>query len=208
MNVALRGSYIEFVIFAGVTERYPQWFKKELEATISLDESRYTFWVHKDERNVNYYEKQLVEDYSVFLRKPDGEIFVTDYDVFTDLYNTFTYDAFTNSGTAALEDDCIEYVECQAGVLPAGYPSWFYEYFTEAINFPQDDETVYFYDTDEHCIKANRGTLLATAGGEVSVTEHCVFLHNKLGEIRGMPYDDFVKYYDPRPMIGGIQDGR
>lgn len=195
--------YVEFVVFMGVTERYPKWFQEELEDTISLDDSRYTFYVPRDERNVDYYEKQLVEEYSVFLRKPDGDTFVTDYDVFSDLYTTFKYDAFTNKGIAALDEDCIEYVECKAGVLPAGHPEWFYAYFTEAINFPQDDETIYFYDSDDHSLKANRGSLLATAGGEVSVTDHCVFLHNKFGEIRGMLYNDFIKFYDPKPKLGG-----
>ena len=201
MKAALRGSYIEFVIFMGVTERYPQWFQEELEDTISLDDSRYTFYVPRDERNMGYYEKQLVEDYSVFLKKPDGEIFVTDYDIFTDLYATFIYNTFKNSGLASLEDDTIEYVECQPGVLPAGYPTWFYEYFTEAFNFPQDEETVYLYDTDKHRLTATRGSLIVEVGGQASVTSHCVFLRNKYGEIRGMSYDDFLKYYDPDPEV-------
>lgn len=203
MKTALRGSYVEFVVFMGVTERYPQWFQDELEDTISLDDSRYTFYVPREERNVDYYEKQLVEDYSVFLRKPNGDTFLTDYDIFSDLYTTFKYDAFTNKGIAALDEDCIEYVECEAGVLSAGHPVWFYEYFTEAINFPQDEETIYFYDSEDRSLKASRGSLLATAGGGVSVTDHCVFLRNKFGEIRGMLYVDFIKFYDPKPRIGG-----
>jgi hypothetical protein len=203
MRVALRGSYIEYVIFAGVTEKYPPWFEEEMYDTISLDESRYTFWLHKDERNMDYYEKQLVEDYSVFLRKPNGEVHVTDWDVFSDLYMAFTYNEFNHSGIAALRDDCIEYVEASAGVLPIGYPIWFYEYFTEALNFPQDEETVYFFDETEKALKASRGPMFATAGGEVTVKQHSVFLRNKFGEIRVMTYRDFLKYYDPDPQIGG-----
>jgi hypothetical protein len=204
MRVALRGSYIEFVIFTGVTERYPSWFNKILYDDIIVDENRYTFWVPVDERMPDYYEKQLIEEYSVFLRKPNGEVHLTDYDVFTDMYINFKFNAFTNSGIAAFEQDCIEYVECKAGVIPAGYPVWFYEYFTEAINFPQDGETIYFYDETEHALKATRGSLIATAGaGQASVTKHCIFLRNKHGEIRGMDYKDFLKYYDPDPKLGG-----
>lgn len=199
MIAALRGSYIEYVVYKGVTERYPYWFKRELDKNIFTDDSRYTFYVPIDERRPDYYEKQLVEDYSIFLRKPSGEVHVTDYDTFSDLYHEFIYDTFTNSGVAALEEDCIEYVECRPGILPAGYPEWFYEYFTEAINFPKDELTIFLYDKETNCLTASRGSLLVTAGGAASVTEHCVFLRNKFGEIRGMRYGDFLKYYDPGP---------
>lgn len=206
MKVALKGSYVDFVCYAGVTEKYPLWFEEELYECTYTDESRYTFWVPFDERNPDYYEKQLVEDYSVFLRKPNGDVHVTDYETFNSLYTTFTYSEFTHSGIAAMDEDCIQYVECQPGTLPAGYPDWFYEFFTEAFNYPQDDKTFFFYDTDRHILTATRDALQITAGGDVEVTDHCVFLYNKYGEIRGMLYEDFLKYYDPNPLrhsIGG-----
>src|SRR5690606_38554608 len=140
-------------------------------------------------------------DYSVFLRKPNGEIFVTDYDIFSELYISFRYDAFTNSGLAALENDCIEYVECHGGVLTAEYPAWFYEYFTEVVNFP-DKETIYSYDTDKQHLVYEHGLFSVNPKGEVSVDQHCVFLRNKYGEIRGLLYDDFLKHYDPNPGTG------
>jgi hypothetical protein len=203
MRVALRGSYVEYVFFMGTTEKYPPWFCEELYDATYTDESNYTFWVPMDERKPDYYEKQLIEDYTVFLRKPNGEIHVTDYDIFTDLYHVFKYDAFTNSGIAAYAEDCIEYVEAKAGVLPAGYPAWFYEYFTEAFNYPNDEQTIFFYDTDKHCLTASRESMEITAGGDVTITEHSVFLRNRFGEIRGMLYDNFLEYYDPEPNIGG-----
>jgi hypothetical protein len=202
MRAALRGSYVEYVLFIGVTERYPLWFQAELYDSVYMDENRYTFYVPMHERTPDYYEKTLVEDYSVFLKKPNGDIHVTDYDIFNDLYVSFKSDTFTNSGLAAFEQDCIEYVECRPGVISSGYPDWFYEYFTEVLNFPKDEETIYLYDTDKHCLTATRGSLIATAGGEASVKTHCVFLRNKYGEIRGMEYKDFLKYYDPDPIIG------
>lgn len=184
MKAALKGSYVEFVLFAGITEKYPLWFEKELGETIYMDESRYTFWVSREERNPEYHEKQLIEDYSVFLRKDTGEVHVTDYDVFSDLYTAFAFNIFTNSGLAALGEDCIEYVECHPGVLPREHPHWFYEYFTECDNLPPGP-----FDGE---------TLLHSKDGEVSVDTHCVFLRNRLGEIRGMEYDAFLKHYDPK----------
>ena len=199
MRAALRGSYVDYVIYKGVTEKYPSWFAEELYDSIMIDESRYTFWLHKDERTLEYYEKQLIDDYSVILRKPNGEIFVTDYDIFTDLYIVFRYDGFTNSGLAAYEEDCIEYVECVGGVLPDGYPAWFYEYFTEALNYPEDDETLFFYDPDVKEVKASRNGIDVSVSGDVTVRGHCVFLRNRYGEIRGMAYTEFEQYYDTNP---------
>jgi hypothetical protein len=203
MKAALRDRYVEYVMFMGITEKYPLWFEEELYECVHMDESRYTFWIPDGERRMDYHDRQLIEDYSVFLRKPNGEVHVTDYDTFRDLYTSFRYDAFTNSGIAALDEDCIEYVECQPGVLSPGYPDWFYEYFTEAFNYPQDDKTLFFYDNNKHILTANRESLDITIGGDVTVTDHCVFLFNRFGEIRGMLYDDFIKYYDDNPNLGG-----
>lgn len=185
MWVALRNSYIEFVTYQGLTEKYPPWFIEEMYECIHMDESRYTFWVSDALRKPDYYDKQLVEDYSVFLRKPNGEVYVTDWDIFTKLYMTFKYDQFMNSGIAALRDDCIEYVECEPGILTREYPLWFYEHFTEAVNFPQEE------------------TILFSVNGEVVVNQRCIFLRNKYGEIKGMSYGDFIKYYDDSPNLGG-----
>jgi hypothetical protein len=203
MLAALRGSYVEFVKFMGITEKYPLWFERELSECIYMDEDRFTYWSTGSDAPY-YREEKLVEEYSIFLRKPNGEVHVTDYDTFQDLYTIFRFDVFTHSGIAALEDDCIEYVECKPGILSAGYPLWFYEYFTEAFNYPQDEKTLFIYDSSRQTLKASRESLEATAGDGVMVTDHCVFLYNRYGEIRGMLYDDFIKYYDDDPRIGGI----
>ena len=200
MKAALRGSYVEFVTFNGCTERYPEWFVEELYECCYTDESRYTFWVPADERRPDYYEKQLIEDYSVFLRKANGEIHLTDYDVFSDLYTAFRYDSFTNSGIAAFDKDCIDYVECTGGVLGTEYPMWFYEYFTEAVNLPQG-ETVFFHDHNTST-NTTRGPFLEVSDdGQVSVDDHSVFMRNKIGEIKAMLYEDFIKYYDDNPEL-------
>lgn len=185
MRASLQGSYVDFVIFMGETERYPKWFQRELDKCIYTDESRYTFWVDRDERKPDYYEKKLVEEFSIIIRNSSGDIHVTDYDIFQDLYITFRYDAFTNSGLAAFEEDSIEYVECMPGILDAGYPHWFYEYFTEAVNLPDEfDGFMLFSDRDE-----------------VKVTEHCVILRNRFDEIRTMTYKEFSRYYDDSPSL-------
>lgn len=200
MRAALRDSYVEFVIFMGITEKYPLWFEKLLNKCAYTDESRFTFWVNKEERRPDYYEKQLIEEYSVFLRKSNGETHITTYDAFQNLYITFRHNAFTNSGLAAFEDDCIEYVECMGGVmLSVAYPEWFYEYFTEALNLPEDVTMLFSNDT-KHRISINNGPFLEIDEyGGVSVDEHCVFLRNKHGEIKGMLFTDFEKYYDYDP---------
>lgn len=182
MKVALHNSYVEYVCFMGITEKYPKWFQKEIYNNVLVDEDRYTFYVPEDLRSPDYHEKVLIEDYSVFIRKPNGEIFVTNFDIFNELYITFEYNAFTNSGLAAFEPDTIEYVECHPGILSAGYPDWFYDYFTEAVNFPE--ETIFMHDN-----------------GGVSVDHHCVFLCNKYGEIKHMEYRKFLKYYNPEPRL-------
>lgn len=183
MRAALHGSYVEYVLFMGTAERYPQWFKDLLEASTYTDESRFTFWVFPEERRPDYYEKQLIEDYSVILRKSNGDVHITDYETFQDLYITFGYDAFTNSGIAAYEDDAIEYVECKPGVLDPGYPSWFYEYFTEAVNLPSEFN----------------GFMLFSDNDTIEVTTYTVVLRNKVGELMTMPYKKFKRYYDDRP---------
>jgi hypothetical protein len=89
-------------------------------------------------------------------------------------------------------------------MLVDGYPYWFYEFFTEAFNYPQDNKTFYFYDTEKHVLTASKDSIDVSVGGDVTVTNHCVFLRNKYGEIRGMKYDDFIKCYDPEPQLGGL----
>lgn len=182
MKAALHNSYIDYVFYMGLTEKYPEWFNRELENDIYTDEHRYTFYIPKNERMCDYYDRILVEDYSVFLRKSDGSIFVTDYDTFCDLYDVFKYNSFTNSGLAAFKGDSIEYVECIGGVVVDDYPNWFYEHFTESTCSPDYEESIFI-----------------NVNGEVSVKEHSVFMRNKLGEIRSMSYSSFRKYYDPSP---------
>lgn len=206
MRAALRGSYLEFVIFNGTTEAYPEWFAYELYECSFTDESRFTFWVPDGERRPDYYEKQLVEDYSVFLRKPTGEVHLTSYETFEEMYHIFRYDDFTNSGIAAFREDIIEYVECQGGTLLQEYPDWFYEYYTEAVNLP-DGETVYIHNAHDHDTSTDsiRSPYLSVnERGEVSVDDRSVFLRNRFGAIRAMYYKDFIKYYDPDPEINQL----
>lgn len=184
----------------GVAEKYPKWFNRNVLDEIFMDSHRYTFWAPKDHRPPDYYDMTLVEDYSVFLMKPDGEVFCTTYDVFFKLYSVFKYNGFTNSGVAAYNDDCIEYVECRPGVLSDDHPDWFYEFFTEVANLPQE-ETVLMYDKDQS-LYAQAGSYIIKLEDDITVDSHCVFLQNQFGEVRHMEYGDFIKHYNPGP-IGG-----
>lgn len=183
MKAALRGRYVEVVFFMGTEERYPDWFMEEIYDATYTDESRYTFWVDRFQRRPDYHEKQLVEDYSVFIRKGNGEVFVTDYDAYQQVYHTFMYDGFNNWALAGFNEDVIDYVECHGGIGTSGYPDWFYEYFTESLNNPQDNESIYISDI---C-------------GELVVVEHCAVLRNMHGEIKVLPWNKFLLFYDPNP---------
>lgn len=186
MKAALRGNYLDIVFYMGSNERYPWWFSEELYDAIFTDESRYTFWVDRHSRRPDYYEKELVEDYSVFLKKSNGTIFVSNYDQIEEMYTIFRSDKFTNSGLVAFNEDVIDYVECHGGnMLYAMEDDWFYEYITEVINHPQEEETIFFTHD---------------ANG-ISVTQHCAVLSNKYGEIKVMDWRTFLKHYDPDPGI-------
>lgn len=212
MRAVLHGGWVDYVMYMGLTERYPDWFHQEVLDDIFMDEHRFTFWVPEEERSWDYYEKDLVESDSVFLRKPNGDIFRTSRYVFEQLYVVFLYDGFSNHGLAAYEDDCIEYVECQPGVLSAEYPDWFYEYFTEAIHFKDEGESIFIYDLDTTNPPITSSSInivepLDSTIGQVAVDEHCVFLRNFLGEIKHMDYSDFLKYYYPGPVGGHVYEG-
>lgn len=184
MKAALRGKYLDAVYFMGINEKYPYWFAEELYDAIFTDESRYTFWVDRHSRRPDYHEKTLIEDYSVFLRKEDGTIFVTNYDQLDEMYTIFRTDKFTNSGLVAFNEDVIDYVECHGGSsFYSMDDDWFYEYFTEVVNHPQDEESIFFTNTDQG----------------ITVNQHCAVLMNKYGEIRAMEWRKFLKFYDIDP---------
>jgi hypothetical protein len=183
MITALRGHYVKFVIFMGVSERYPEWFIEEISNRVFVNESRFSFWTSPQERHSDYYEKELIETYSIVLRKFNGETHIAEVDTFNDMYHIFKYSQFENGGIAAFNDDIIEYVECSGGVLNTTYPEWFYEYFTEALNNPKDHES-YLFSID--------------GLGHITIKERCVFLRNRFGEIKQMSYGSFLKYYEPK----------
>lgn len=176
---ALRESVVDYVIFSGEWEQYPSWFREEVLDGILVDENRYTRYIPKPNRAVDYYDKIMVEDYSVFLRKRDtGNIHCTTYDVFEDLYAVMDNNPRTNSGIAAFREDTIEIVECHGG-LPESYPSWFYNFFSDGRVIKDSEETILFYGDDR----------------EISITGHSYFLRNKNGQVAHMDSDTFDKYY-------------
>lgn len=182
MYAALRGSCVKYTIYMGMMESYPEWFQEEIADRILMDESHYTVWVSPPERKTDYYEKDLIETYSVVLRKCDGTHHITDWDTFVSLYQQFTYEQSINGGIAAFKEDVIEYVEVVGGAVVDNYPEWFYAYFTESLNNPKDNET-YLFNIDGY--------------GHMIVKDRCVVLRNRFNEIRQMTYEKFLKHYDP-----------
>lgn len=204
MAVAARyDSYVDYVIFDGQCERYPKWFEEDVLEDIVMDASRYTRWMPKEERPTDYFDKTVVERDSVFLRKHDGTIHVTDYYVFSNLYYVFYYNDYLNHGVAAYEDDIIEYVECLPGVLPFESPDWFYEYFTEAANLV-DEETILWnssFDvgTEVHGLIWS-DHMDGSGEGEIVVDVHCVFLRNFAGSVMYLPWKYFINDFNPGPV--------
>jgi len=206
MIAALHEGVVDFVHFMGMTENYPKWFKREVLDDIFMDSERYTFWVPEDERRSYYYEQILVEDYCVFLRKPDGDVTCVSYEVFENMYTQLTYNAHSNSGVASFIEDTISYVECLPGLISNEYPDWFYEFFTEAVHFPTE-ESIFIYDLDSTKPPITSSSMdivepLDESTCQVFIDHHCVFLRNHLGEIRHMPYATFKKYYTSGPNWG------
>jgi hypothetical protein len=182
MYAALRGSCVKYVIYMGMMESYPEWFKEEIADRILMDDSRYTVWTSPPERMTDYFEKDLIETHSIVLRKDDGTTHIAECETFDAMYHIFTYDQSVNGGIAAFKEDVIEYVEVVGGVVADRYPEWFYAYFTESLNNPKDNET-YLFNIDGH--------------GYMTVKDRCVVLRNRFNELRQMTYADFLKYYDP-----------
>ncbi len=201
MKAAIRDSYVDVVYYMGHNEAYPDWFHEELYDAVFTDEFGTSYWINRwtKKRKISEkieYERQqvfsyvdkykevvLVEDYSIFIKKSNGEIFVTNYDIFDELYTVFRFDRFNNSGLAAFNEDVINYVECHGGIGVTGYPEWFYEFFTESVNNPKHNESIYISDNN----------------GELVVTDHCAVLQNSFGEIMVIDWVKFLEYYDPDP---------
>lgn len=189
-------SYVDFVIFKGLTEKYPSWFTDEVLDDLVMDASRYTIWFPNGERPTDYYEKVVVETDSVFLRKPNGTIHMVEYPIFKEMYHTFVYNDFISSGVAAFMEDTIEYVECLPGVLSEEYPDWFYEYFTEVANLP-DEETI-LWNNSFDVYTETKGLYLGTEG-DITVQDHCVFVRNVAGSIMYVSWENFVRDFNPGP---------
>jgi len=127
---------------------------------------------------------------SVEIEKNDGNVAVVHIDIFNCLYRKL------DGHTAALKDDCIEYVEFMPGT-EIDKPIWFYEYFTDVTIIPEDAKTVLYYDDGTLPITVSRKSLMEFGMDDsIHITSHCVILRNKYGELRGLEYDEFFKFYD------------
>lgn len=210
MAVAARHeAYVDYVLYDGQIAKYPDWFYEEVLDDIVMDASRYTRWIPREQRAPDYHDKTVVERDSVFLRKHDGRIHMTDYATFQQLYYVFYHNDFLNHGVAAFEEDTIEYVECKPGALPFESPDWFYEYFTEAVNLP-DEETILWNESFNVKTKTEgliwSGFMDGTDEGEIVVDHHCVFLRNFAGSIMYLPWEYFIQDFNPGPKEQEFED--
>lgn len=135
----------------------------------------------------------MEDAYSVTIETTDGRVRRTSKKTFDSLYHRL------DDYTAALKEDCIEYVECMGGCLPDLYlyPTWFYELFSESVNLPDDGKTILYCNGEEECIMiSKRSSLQVNIDGDIVISSHSAFLCNRFGEVMGMDYFDFVKLYD------------
>jgi hypothetical protein len=103
----------------------------------------------------------------------DGRIAVIKIDTFNYLYHRL--DRFT----AALKEDCIEYVTYDPDIDIQNYPDWFVEAMDDGW-ITNDYGTFIFLDTN----------------GELAMNPKDVVLRNFMGDLMYMNLDAFHKYYD------------
>jgi hypothetical protein len=83
--------------------------------------------------------------------------------------------------TAALKEDCIEYIICHPELPLETYPEWFIDAVHEGW-IVRDYETYFFLDTYSE--------------GELAMSPDGVILRNFLGDLKYMEIDEFTKHYD------------
>lgn len=110
---------------------------------------------------------------SVFIETPDGRARVIGSTTFDYLY--YRLDPFT----AALKEDCIEYVTNEPIGEAHDFPSWYFDAVDDGVIF-EEHGTVIFYEEN----------------GDVAMSPGSVILRNFEGRLRYMEFNDFIKYYD------------
>lgn len=122
-------------------------------------------------KSVGYTESE----YSVMIETTDGRVANVSKDSFNYLY--FKLDDFT----AALKEDCIEYVINDAERDLFSYPEWYVDAVADGLIWESCDHGVdMFYDER----------------GEIAMSQESIILRNFMGNIRYMERNDFDKYYD------------
>lgn len=110
---------------------------------------------------------------TVGIETNDGRVSIISMSTFDYLYSRL--DEFT----AALKEDCIEYVVHYNGMPLCIYPEWYIEALYNGLIF-NDDGIYTFYDT---C-------------GEIAMSPESIILRNFMGELMYMETVTFDKYYD------------
>ena len=111
---------------------------------------------------------------AVSIETNDGRVIVIKEETFEYLY--FRLDDFT----AALKDDCIEYVVNEPNKLMFEYPNWFVEAVSDGIIFEMCLGSYAFYDDS----------------GDIAMSPNSMVLRNYKGELMYMEPYKFYQYYD------------
>lgn len=109
MIAAFKSTAIDYAIFNGLTERYPEWFEKIVVDHTYVDEFGFSI----------YGLDSLVEGYDVFVRNSKGEVKKLDYELFDNSYLTI------NDRIAVPRASTIEYLIYDG--VKSNYPGWFVE---------------------------------------------------------------------------------
>jgi hypothetical protein len=105
----------------------------------------------------------------------DGRVAAINMDTFNHLY--FRLDRFT----AALKEDCIEYVIYETNLPLACYPDWFIEAYDNGYIYEEEDYSDFIF----YC-----------KHGDIVMGNGSVVLMNFKGELNYMERYQFDKYYD------------
>lgn len=111
---------------------------------------------------------------TVILETTDGRVAVIKNNTFDYLY--YKLDEFT----AALKEDCVEYVIHEPDKCVFEYPVWYIEACEDGIIFEDEDHSCILYD---EC-------------GDIAVSPNSMILKNYKGELKHFERYKFFKYYD------------
>lgn len=135
---ALKSDCVAYFIFdGGSSKEYPSWYADLLSDKAFVNEYRYWAIAGVDaRRDFSIWDDTLTEGYDVFLRNKVGNVMRIDIDELEVNYETIA------PGTAAMYDDCIDYV-IFTGETDSVYPEWFGDFYYNTLKYYINDKITY-----------------------------------------------------------------